>query len=862
MIISYRSYLIQIVVLAFAIHNQVLAQPVFGTSPISEPYPYVKHGSFSGPSVPESPDPLVSYRWDNINANDGLEIYLMKPKSVSCDNEKAFENLNSMTEDSVHITVMGIGSIKVDFGVECAAWLEFDSPDCPGNVEMSISEFNQPAINKTKVPIKYGNTYRLELNEELYEGMRFGWINVKSFSKKWHITGIRAVCQVKPTNYKGSFSCSDTLLNKIWHTSAYSVKIAQCKDYFGAILMDRGDRMSWTGDAHTTQAAALAAFGNYDFIKRNIDNTSEQDNGIKSYALYWVLSLIDYYFYTGDSKTMGKYINNACAKLDKAYDIFGTDPNLRFYGWDERLGAGFEIWFRPSAECQNAYKMLSIRTWKEFADAMEKFGRNDLRDKYFAWATEKMNSLQKEKNWLSEYGMHAAADAVCTGLLSRDQNDEIFNKHFTDRVNRVSFSPFNQYFIIQALARLGKHDDAISTMRDLWGGMINYGGTTTFEVFRPSWNDFLGTNDPVPNNQCGITSLCHPWGAGPVKWLNEEVLGIKPVLPGFKSFNVIPHLGSTIKKVSGKTPIPSGDIYASFDLDSGFCFLSCPPGISGTIGIPKAGKKIKKIEINGKSAPGSFSGRMNNAGVLHEDKDYVYFSDLLQGDYKFKVKYEGETPGYDEPVYEYPAQFVSDDNFTKGNWEGKYGNDGFVLCNYYGNGKDEKQLPSYISSIDFFRVFPRNEKHVPDNTVWEMGTLDIRALSRGNGDNEIRNATSYSNSGTTMTTTIQVDGTKNYQVALYFVDWNNEGLKQAVEMFDAETLNMIAPVKMVDNFNGGKYLIYTYNKSVKFRIDNIMGSRISLSGIFFDQAPQLKSGWLKTAPIQNRMAIESKLLKE
>jgi hypothetical protein len=143
-----------------------------------------------------------------------------------------------------------------------------------------------------------------------------------------------------------------------------------------------------------------------------------------------------------------------------------------------------------------------------------------------------------------------------------------------------------------------------------------------------------------------------------------------------------------------------------------------------------------------------------------------------------------------------------------------------------------------------------------------MGTLDIRALSRGKGDNEIRNATSYSNSGTTMTTTIQVDGTKNYQVALYFVDWNNEGLKQAVEMFDAETLNMIAPVKMVDNFNGGKYLIYTYNKSVKFRIDNIMGSRISLSGIFFDQAPQLKSGWLKTAPIENRMAIESKLLKE
>ncbi len=47
---------------------------------------------------------------------------------------------------------------------------------------MSISEYNEPAILnigpenlvKTKVPIKHDNTYRLELNKSLYEGVRFG----------------------------------------------------------------------------------------------------------------------------------------------------------------------------------------------------------------------------------------------------------------------------------------------------------------------------------------------------------------------------------------------------------------------------------------------------------------------------------------------------------------------------------------------------------------------------------------------------------------------------------------------------------------------------------------------------------------
>jgi len=98
----------------------------------------------------------------------------------------------------------------------------------------------------------------MELNPELYDGVRVAWIHVKSFTKPWHITGVRAVCQNKPTNYNGSFSGSDPALTKTWYMSGYGVKTSLCKDYFGAIPMECGDRMSRTGDAHTSQAAADA----------------------------------------------------------------------------------------------------------------------------------------------------------------------------------------------------------------------------------------------------------------------------------------------------------------------------------------------------------------------------------------------------------------------------------------------------------------------------------------------------------------------------------------------------------------------------------------------------------------------------
>ena len=826
----------------------VSAQVLMGTSPVTEPYPYVSTGSFSGPVVAQSPDPLVSYRWTNPQASDGLEIYLQKPVNVTTDLKASFDNLPSMTGSSPNVTVKGLGSIQVDFGKENAAWLEFDSPDLTGNVEMSISEYNEPArVNsgpahpaKTATPVKYGNTYRLELNSSLYEGVRFGWIHVRSFTSPWHITGIRIVCQTKPANYNGSFSCSDSMLTRIWYTGAYTVKTNLLKDYFSAILMDRGDRYSWTGDAYPAQAASLVAFGNYDFIKKNIENTSNQSNGIRSYSLYWVQSLLDYYNYTGDTVTLRTYINNAGAKLNDAYTVFGSNPNLDFYGWDERLGSGFEN--ASCTESQNAYKMLTIRVWKEFAASMGKVGRHDLQDKYNGYATEKINMIRKDALWYKNYGLHAGADAITTNILTAAEQNGLYDNDFNDRINRISFSPFNQYFIIQAYARMNKFDEALGTVRDLWGGQIQYGGTTFFENFRPSWNSILKNNDAVPNNQAGYASLCHPWGAGVTKWLSEEVLGIKPTSPGFTTYDILPHLGRTLTNVSGKTPTPLGDISVGFDVSTGICNVTAPVGSIGRIGIPKVEKNITSIKVNGVTAWDGMYHPVAGLGDANEDSLFVYFTDVQPGVYSFNVTYNGSTPTYADPHEQYPATFIKEDSTTSGNWGHVYGKDGYVLCNYYGNKSDKKSLPIYVTSIDY-AMFGGNG--LPNDCLWSSGINNPQVLASDASNSNLRNAACYYTADpeacrNTMTFRININGTKDYQVALYFLDWDNRGRRLAVEMFDANTLNLIAPVKIVTGFFGGKYLIFSYNKSAKFRIDQVRGDNAALSGIFFD-SPSLTS---------------------
>ncbi len=131
---------------------------------------------------------------------------------------------------------------------------------------------------------------------------------------------------------------------------------------------------------------------------------------MKVYGSIIALSLIDYYEYTGDQQGVKSLLSEATKRLDHAYDIYGTNPNLGFYGWDERLGAGFE---NPNIEeNQNGYQLLSIQAWKDFSEVLHDLGETELADKYQGYADEKTAELQSDPKWYQKYGIHAFSDAV------------------------------------------------------------------------------------------------------------------------------------------------------------------------------------------------------------------------------------------------------------------------------------------------------------------------------------------------------------------------------------------------------------------------------------------------------------------
>lgn len=523
------------IALLFATSLQAQPPQRMVRSQIPEPYP-VLTATPSGEAVPESPDPLVRYRWTKVSPDDGLEIYTVYPRQATASNPEAAD-----LGDPRRITVSDACDLMFDFGQVNAGWLEFDCDTPDVAFEASISEFNEPAVFnagsehpvKTAVPARYGNSFRLELNRELYEGVRFGWIHVRSLRKPAVIRNVRLVCQTKPVNYEGWFDCNDPQLTRIWYTGAYTVRLNLLKDYFGAILMERSDRHSWTGDAYTAQAAALAGLRQLPVHPQ--EPALHLDAGQRHRQLLALLGaepagLLQLY---GDAETLALLTENACRKLDTAYDHYDTLPRLWFYGWDERLGAGFEA--PDFREPQTAYRMLAIGTWRQFAAAMRQAGNRELAGKYERYADEKTEALRRDPRWYEGLGLFAATDAANAGFATPAEREALLARNFSDRLQRVSYSPFNQYFVLQALASLGAYDRALHTVDDCWGGQLRYGATTFFEVFRPSWNDCkLSDNDAPVNNQCGYTSLTHPWSARCHQVAERGGAGHKTPAPGLR----------------------------------------------------------------------------------------------------------------------------------------------------------------------------------------------------------------------------------------------------------------------------------------------------------------------------------------
>lgn len=131
-------------------------------------------------------------------------------------------------------------------------------------------------------------------------------------------------------------------------------------------------------------------------------------------------------------------------------------------------------------------------------------------------------------------------------------------------------SPFFLFFALQTLYKYGRDDLAIFSQKRDWGNLLESGLTTCIETFK-SGKDWT-------------RSVAHAWSASPAIFFMKEILGVKPVKPGYAEFKVEPK-PSGLSFAKGSVPTPYGRIYVEWKKnEDGTMDISC--------NAPKECKKI------------------------------------------------------------------------------------------------------------------------------------------------------------------------------------------------------------------------------------------------------------------------------
>ncbi len=160
------------------------------------------------------------------------------------------------------------------------------------------------------------------------------------------------------------------------------------------------------------------------------------------------------------------------------------------------------------------------------------------------------------------------------------------------------------------------------------------------------------------------------------------------------------------------------------------------------------------------------------------------------------------------------VNFVKTDEYTAGNWNSFYGAEGFAAAGAF------TQFPPYVQTL----------AQEPAVRIWAGQTLDGRALPTPAGSNRVASAW-FSATATEMDFNI-TDG-RSHRLAVYLVDWDNQGRSERLELLDPVSGTVFA-TRAVSNFVSGVWIVWEVSGRFMIRAVPLGVTDAVISAVFFD----------------------------
>ena len=461
----------------------------------------------------------------------------------------------------------------VDFGKETFGFIKLHGLKGKGKLSIYYGESKEEALSKDDaVTVDWLNIDEPIAKDSVMQlSKAFRYVNIVEDGTVQY-DSVSMLYEYADLKDKGSFSCSDDEINRIYDVAKYTLHLSTREFFVDGI---KRDRWIWSGDAYQSYLMNYYLMDDNGTVKRTMyalrgkDPVTSHINTIMDYTFYWFLSIYDYYLYTGDKTfiqqnydRMQSLMRFVLGRRDKNGLLQGLPGDWIFIDWAAGLSKKGEVSFEQLLFARSLETMglcADIVNDKQGADVYNSLAK-DLRKKLFDlyWNDQKEALVHSrvDGRQTTNVTRYSNMFAIFFNYFNEKQKQEVKQSVLLNNGIQKITTPYMRFYELEALCAMGEQKYVMKEMKNYWGGMLKLGATTFWEEYDPSKK---GAEHYAMYGRRFGKSLCHAWGASPIYLLGKYYLGVKPTSPGYATYAVEPNLGG-LQWMQGKVPTPNGEI--------------------------------------------------------------------------------------------------------------------------------------------------------------------------------------------------------------------------------------------------------------------------------------------------------------
>ena len=418
-----------------------------------------------------------------------------------------------------------------------------------------------------------------------------------------------------------SFSCSDTVLNRVWELCKYSIKATSFTGYY--IDGDR-ERIPYEADTYINQLGHYCTDREYSMARHTAEYLLVNPTWPTEWIMQSVMIAYADYLYTGDTNSLERYYNDLKNKslttLAREDGLISTQTGLLtetvlhdihiksdikdIIDWPLVERDGNEM---PKVNTVvNAFHYESLKLMSRIAHALGKADDEILYQKRAEKVKvainlklyDKLNKRYTDGEESVHASLHANIFPLAFGVVP---DSSVAGVTGFIRSKGMACSVYAAQYLLESLYAAGEDRAALDLMRAIddrsWWNMIKSGSTITLEAWDAKFKPNLDWN--------------HAWGAVPANMVTRGLWGIVPLTPGFGVAQIKPQTGGlTFSKIV--SPTIRGPINCSFITDNTTRFdlrVSLPSNMKAVVYVPVRDLSHPVLQKNGKTVQGKREGK-------------------------------------------------------------------------------------------------------------------------------------------------------------------------------------------------------------------------------------------------------------